>query len=492
MKNLEDCYIVPEIALKKLRVAKGFSQMVYIYGATGFGKTELVKQYLKNRKYIYFSCDDGIWQEGYLEAEKGEKDIVVIDDLQQLRSDEAKKKILELAMDENVWLILIGRSPSISWIMPIYAKKGIVIIGEEDLKLSEKAIKQYFNMFNLNCSDEYIKYIYETGEGNPYVLQYVVRKMIEGTQPYEVLSGNAEKFYIEFLENFVIVRWDTDLADFLIRISVVDKFTESLAETITGNNRIGLLLEKAKSAGNFIKVSENGVYSLRPVLLKALRNKAEKYYDYETIRQCAYNAGLYYEMHDKIVLALSMYEKSGNNARIRELLTRNARRNPGTGHYFELRKYYLSMNEEEIEKSAVLMSGMSMLYSLLMQEDKSEYWYEKLKDYSNTAKGGEKREALSYLTYLDISLPHRGSINLIEILKKVPILLFDKGIELPEFSVTGNLPSTMNGGKDFCQWSLIDKELASSIGKLVERVFGRYGKGLVKVALAESYYEKGK
>ena len=39
-------YIAPESALKKLRVAKGLGQAVYIYGATGYGKTELVKQYL--------------------------------------------------------------------------------------------------------------------------------------------------------------------------------------------------------------------------------------------------------------------------------------------------------------------------------------------------------------------------------------------------------------------------------------------------------------
>ena len=49
----------------------------------------------------------------------------------------------------------------------------------------------------------------------------------------------------------------------------------------------------------------------------------------------------------------------------------------------------------------------------------------------------------------------------------------------------------MNGGKDFCQWSKKDKELASSIGKLVEFVLGKYGKGLVSIALAESFLEKG-
>ena len=67
----------------------------------------------------------------------------------------------------------------------------------------------------------------------------------------------------------------------------------------------------------------------------------------------------------------------------------------------------------------------------------------------------------------------------------------NRNISLPEFSVTSNLPSQMNGGKDFCEWSKRDKELANSIGKIIEFTLGKYGKGLVNLALAESFLEKG-
>ena len=49
----------------------------------------------------------------------------------------------------------------------------------------------------------------------------------------------------------------------------------------------------------------------------------------------------------------------------------------------------------------------------------------------------------------------------------------------------------MNGGKDFCEWSKRDRELAKTIGKLISLVLGKYGKGLVNLALAESFFEKG-
>lgn len=81
---------------------------------------------------------------------------------------------------------------------------------------------------------------------------------------------------------------------------------------------------------------------------------------------------------------------------------------------------------------------------------------------------------------------------MVEILKSMPALIFNKGMKLPELSVTSNMPSVMNGGKDFCDWSLHDVELASTIGRVVELCLGPYAKGLIEEALGESFYEKGK
>ena len=81
---------------------------------------------------------------------------------------------------------------------------------------------------------------------------------------------------------------------------------------------------------------------------------------------------------------------------------------------------------------------------------------------------------------------------MIDLLKNADLLIHNKKVVLPELSVTSNLPSLMNGGKDFCEWSKWDTELALTIGKPVEFVLEKYGKGLVYLALAESYLEKGK
>lgn len=486
-------YIPPANALKKLKNARSLMQTVYLYGATGYGKTELVRQYLSGRKYTYLSCEELPWEDGALSPEKPGRQnrrIVVIDDLHRLKSRELRQAIIALEQRDDIWLILISRSPLPAWLMPQHIKNVFVVISEKDLRMGRSEIAAYLDSRGIACTEEDMQLLEATAEGNAYVLHHVALRMKEGSSPGSELHAEIWEAFAVYLENVVLVRWDSDLLEFLMQVSVVDEFTLELAEMISGNLHVTALLEQAAEAGNFL-TQEDGIYRLRPVLVDALRNRALKVYGTERVKDFKYNAALYYEMHDEVLPALKLFEECGKTERIKNLLIRNARMNPGNGHYYELRRYYFNLDEREIADSPVLMAGMSMLCSMLMDGEKSEYWYEKLKAFAENAKGGVRREALSRLSYLDIGLPHRGSRDVLAVIKNIPALLFDKGNRLPEFSVTSNLPSTMNGGKDFCRWSPDDTMLAKTVGPLMERVLGRYGKGLVKAALGESYYEKG-
>ncbi len=107
---MEKGYIAPEAALKKLRAAKGLGQTVYIYGATGYGKTALVKQYLSKRRYHYISCAEDaaelvnaaeeVEEKGKenLLSDKGAKaqTAVVVDDLHLLKNAQGRRAVLSL------------------------------------------------------------------------------------------------------------------------------------------------------------------------------------------------------------------------------------------------------------------------------------------------------------------------------------------------------------------------------------------------------------
>ncbi len=60
-------------------------------------------------------------------------------------------------------------------------------------------------------------------------------------------------------------------------------------------------------------------------------------------------------MRGEISHALKAYNACHDEEEISRLLIVNARQNPAHGHYFELRHYYLSLSEDTIMQSAVLI-----------------------------------------------------------------------------------------------------------------------------------------
>lgn len=305
----------------------------------------------------------------------------------------------------------------------------------------------------------------------------------------EAIAHVRQKAY-SYVETRVYNQWDTELQEFLMEMSIVERFNAELAQMITGKRDVGRLIAMAKETGNFL-TEKDGNYECHRNLRESMRQRLERLYTEDRISRLYYNAGHYYELNGDIPRALEAYEKCDDKDEISRLLISNARHNPANGHYYQLRRYYLSLPEETVRQSAVLIAGMSMLQSLLMNEEESERWYHILEEFADGQAGGARKEAKSRLLYLDIALPHRGSVRMTDILKHAAGFIKERRIALPELSVTSNLPSQLNGGKDFCEWSKKDKELAASIGKMVSFVLGRYGKAVVSLGLAESFLEKG-
>lgn len=486
---MENGYVPAEKAYHKLRFARGMNTTVYLYGATGYGKTMLVREYLGRSEALWLSVGDAQWDLSALEAPAKVPTYVVIDDLHLLDDEGRRSLILDLARREDIWLVLIGRMPTPHWLRSLIVDCLLAVIPEEALHLSEKEIRKIAAAQEVPLTDEEISYLAQTCQGNGYAISTALQYIKFGHPLDAALTQYVDGFFEEYLENQIISQWSIALQEFLMMVSVVDSFTVPMAETITGDDQSAAMIDQAMQTGNFL-TQKDGEYFLRPQLLSALRSRAKKVIGTNKVRQCADRAGLFFEMHDDVMNALKMYEFSENTDNIRNLLIRNGRRHPVFGYHYTLRRYYMTLSPEDVGTSAVLMSTMSILYSILMNPEESEYWYDRLRSYAQSVSGGEKAEANARLLWLDIILPHRGSRDLLEVIKRI-ISITRSGVKLPEISVTSSMPSTMNGGKDFCHWSKHDRVLADSIGKPLEKLLGSFGKGLVNLALGESFYEKG-
>jgi len=485
-------YIPASAAYKKLNYAYDCHTNVYIYGATGYGKTRMVTEFTKGKSVAWFSClseDFDLFLERVF-AEPETLDCIVIDDLQFLNDEKQINEVVRLIKNTKAWVVLIGRMTSPQWLLPIMAEGNISVISEKLLRFTGLEVKALFEENDLSIDSEVAEYIVSASDGNVYAIAATMLLYRESGGEKKDYTQVVKDLFMNHLENVIIPQWDIELQEFLMKVSVVDEFTLPLAIMITGDDRAANMISEASMVGNFL-TKEGEIYRLREQLRVALRNRAVKFFGLNEFNRYICNAALFYETKDDILTALKLYEQCEKKDSIRNLLIRNGRRHAGAGHYYALRNYYLSLSEEEIETSPVLMSAMSLLYSILLNPEKSEYWYEKLKEFLTVSVEGGKKEVNALLLYLDISLPHRGSINMVDIMKHAFTTLSGGGFKFTDLSVTNNGPSAMNGGKDFCEWTKKDQFLADTVGKIIEKLCGDMGRGLVHVALCESFYQKG-
>ena len=486
-KTTDDKYICPEKAVRKLRSGRRFRTPLYLYGVTGVGKTSLVIHNLNMKRCIYYSAAETEASQIAV-REQGVEHTVVIDDLQSVTGVEEReayyKVIQELLGREDVWLILIARCPFPRWLLTLRTKYIFVEIEESDFLFSIEEQRAYLEQYGICLPDELHERAWRMGGGNPLSLLFFAMEKgdLERTQKREW----------DYLESHVYEQWDVELQEFFMNICIVETFTIRLAAMLTGRSDVEKVIAKAEETGNFFETAGvDGVWKCRWPMRKSMRQRLGRKKTLEQIRRLYYTAGLYYELENQIPEALSMYEECRDMESISRLLISNANKNPSSGWYYELRRYYLELPEQIIEESPALMAGMSLLHSMLMNIEESERWYQALEQYADTHTGGQRREARSRLIYLKIALPHRGSMDMIDLIKNADLFLREWRSTLPDLSVTSNLPSMMNGGKDFCEWSRKEREMVVSIGKPVEFILGKYGKGLVSLILAESFLEKG-
>lgn len=474
------CFIKPKKAWRLLKTADEGNVTAYIFGVSGSGKTTLVSRYLGTRKYMVVDAG-GIRPDDLVVESSNARKIIVIDNLHELSwgdVDTVREQIIELIRREDVWVILVGRCPVPPWLSAVRFQEGFYVVDSKLLMFSLEDIKKYAEYAGFSINEAQVQRMYYETTGLPLAVEMCHIKYMEMAYTSEItddmyndFSRRVEDEMCNYLEYHVYDNWDVEMQEFLMEISVVDEFTTKQAEMITGRSDSELLIERAKWLGNFMtsRMDKDGntQYQLQFHMRVSMRRRLKRKYEKERIRGLYENAGLFYRLNGDIRKALEMYENAGVTERIVSILVDNARHAANSGYYYDLKKYYLELPDHVIEKSPELMCGMSMLQSLLLNPDESERWYDRLKLYADENQGSARENAKGLLLYLDIGLPHRGSVDVLKLLKSAYTMVFNKEVRIQEWSVTSNLPSMMNGGKDFCEWSKRDRELASKVGRIV-------------------------
>ena len=466
-------------------------RVLFFSAPCGCGKSTLARALLSGCQVLSLHAGEPGFA---LPADDEGWEVLLIDDLQQMTEEADRQALCQLIREySDRRFVLLSRGAVPGWLMAFQYAGLMAVLDTNALLWDREDIRTLFHRQGTPVGESVITEILRETSGYPLGVAVTAHCMADG-RPYSpelVAQCYHEVFF--YFETAVYRRFDLPIRRFLLELAPFESFDVELARMVSGDPRAGERLGWLQQNTTMLRPAGVNQFRFWAQFRTFLLWEMDREYSDEKRRTVLNRGGLYYELKEDYSHALECYTMGGDHSKVSELLVRNAELHPGMGHYSEMEKYYRSLPEQEIAASPALMQGMSMLCALAADYEGSERWYQALSQFarSRTKSDAAGRQARGWLAWLDISLPQRGVTDLTAIIPAAYRLLVNKEVVLPAFSVTSALPSIMNGGKDFSEWSRRDDLLYQTIRTPVEAILGRDGVGLPDCAVAESKFEKG-
>ena len=468
-------------------------RVLFFSAPCGFGKTVTAERLIRQtgKKYRGVSGDRVLFEQL---IEDPNWEILFVDDLQMMQEEKDLQALCSLIRENpDRRFILASRGLPPGCLMAFQYTGLMTVLHADVLLFDREDIRKLFQEWEVPVTDSELSGVTKESIGHPLGVVITIRHMAEGQTFGPELVAGAFREVFRYFETAIYKRFDLNIRRFLLELAPFEQFDLDMARIVSGDPRVGEMLDWLQRNTTMLRYDETQRFHFWPQFRAFLMWEMDREYPEEKKKTLYSRGGMYYELKEDFVHAMDCYIRGGDHSKVSELLIRSAELHPGMGHYYEMEKYYHSLPEKEILASPALMQAMSMLCAMEMDYEKSEQWYEALKQFAEQCDrmdaGG--RQARSRLAWLDISLPQREVSGLTDTIPAVFRLLMGKEITLPPFSVTSTLPSIMNGGKDFSDWSKKDDMLYQVLRIPVEAVLGKDGVGLADCAIAESKFEKG-
>lgn len=490
MDDHASAIIKPTLA-EDFRAAWENGRLIFFAAPCGCGKTTTAAALLRGRKVCSLNGADADFS---TLSVPDNCEVILVDDLQYVQEPERQQSLCAMIRSlTGLHFVLLSRGRVPGWLLPFQLAGMMQCFDLEALLFDRETSRRMLEARGIAVTPTEMGVIFRDLKGYPLSMR-VLCDHLGGNVSYDVTIYDAcQRDVFFYLDEAVFHRFEPPLRALLLSLSPFENFHIELAQMVSGEEHAGELLGVIQRDTTMLLFDNLDTYRFRPIFRRFLQWKFNQTMSEADRRGVYSRAALYYELHGEPDRALDCYSRAGEPDRVSALLIKNAEQHPGVGHYREMQDYYFALPREEVLRSPSLICGMSMLTAMCLDYEASEQWYNELARYAACLKKSdpEYRETRGKLAYLDIALPQRGSKSLVSVIDSVFRVMLNKQLKVPSFSVTSTLPSIMNGGKDFCEWSKKDDLLYATMRAPVEAILGRDGVGLADCAICESKFEKG-
>ena len=239
-----DRYVIIKKTIKtKFDEFMDHGRILYFGAPCGFGKSTVAFELLRGKKFELIS---GLETDGILPEIKLNRDIVVIDDLQQFQEDEDLQKLNELIRDNPQKKFVLLSRGGVPGVFRAFQYTGdMMVIGARDLLFDRDDIRKMLFEYNIKLTDSEINEMLKESIGYP--LGVVTLQCINHADSQRVFNSDIvkEAYHEVFLyfEAAIYHRFDLPIRRLLLELASFDNFDYELARMVSGDPSTSELLD---------------------------------------------------------------------------------------------------------------------------------------------------------------------------------------------------------------------------------------------------------
>ena len=251
-----------------------------------------------------------------------EKHIFIIDDFHVAECpelDELYVRISSLRL-KNLNILMLSRTLPKFCSMDMKVKGLIYDITKEHLKFDFQELQGYYKFYDIEIGEEAARKIDSFTEG--WASAVYLSSLYFRQNPDNIF--NIAKFDIDrLIENTVYRGYSEEVKDFLLKLSILDRFDIEICSYLTGSKNTYELLSRVLNENSLIKISENKQYfEMHGLFRDFLHNKLLTHGSINE-KELHIKAGEYYEYKNDFIMALLHLDYAMEYERMVKLILKN-------------------------------------------------------------------------------------------------------------------------------------------------------------------------
>jgi LuxR family maltose regulon positive regulatory protein len=514
-------------------------KLVFIQAPSGYGKSIAAAQFIKaeNLNYIWLNLDEqdnekdcfiqGLFQafcDAFPEFREQKIDTsgeavafvkqvacsnnspsepryVFVNDYHYIHNYEIHQFIKDMAEAmPYCWHIFILSNKAIpEAFIPLLFRNSVGTIGYDSLQFTREETEEYFDNAGLSMTKEDIDSIWQTSRG--WAVGLTAIGLSERRFSNNVKSSNDPEKYEGFVWDYLDEHfwWDLapDIKTFLQKVYIADVLYPELCQTLCPGMKASVYLQMARDNGAMlIDETNNGTskkFRFHPMFQEYLLHKAK---GHKSIQLTALNeiAAEWYARNHYYSNALDCLLHCRNYDKLAALLVEVTPGELDTNEIMMSHIYLDALPKESIKKSPILSCANMFSDFLSGKIEAAAYWDDICRKEFDEIK--EKRE----ITDLDdtfircysgvkILMPYFDMNDIQKSLEDDCAILKGRQSKKVSLHVTMNLPSILNGIRDFSGYLDVEGKKMKEIHALVRKINGADWTGHDDIASGEIAYQ---